>query len=164
MPEYALFFDAGRCVGCFTCEVACKQENNLPVGPRWIRVVQIGPRRKEGKIITSFSLVRCRHCSHPPCREACPVRAIDRTRNGVVLIDQELCIGCCECVEACPFGALQFHAAKGTVGKCTLCIDRIARGSIPSCVQHCPYHALFYGDLNEITFGRQKEKISRLAD
>jgi len=164
MAEYALFFDAERCVGCFTCEVACKQENNIPVGPRWIRMVQIGPRKKGVQISTSFSLIRCRHCSNPPCKRACPVKAIYRTENGVVLINQELCTGCRACMEACPFGALQYHAAKGTVEKCTLCIDRIIKGLIPSCAKHCPYHALSFGDLNEIVFERQAQKLNRLAD
>ncbi len=161
MATYSISFDAARCVGCFTCEVACKQENNLPVGPRWVRVMQVGPRKRDEQIVTHFSLIRCRHCSHPPCKEACSAKAIHRTENGVVLINQELCIGCRECVEACPFGALQYDAVTGTVGKCTLCLDRITNGSIPSCVQHCPYHALSFGDLNEITFERQKEKMNR---
>ena len=149
MTQYALLVDEKRCVGCQTCEVACKQENSLPVGPKWMAVIS---RIKEvdGKLVMSFSLIRCRHCANPPCIPACPTNAITTRTDGIVLIHQELCDGCMACIEACPFGAPQFNPEKNTVEMCTLCVHRIEKALKPACVQHCPSEALHFGDINEL--------------
>jgi Fe-S-cluster-containing dehydrogenase component len=77
---------------------------------------------------------------------ACPVAAISKRSDGIVLFSEELCIGCKACVEACPFGAPQYSSEKDIVRACTLCVERIDQGLKPSCVHHCPTNALYLGD------------------
>jgi formate dehydrogenase iron-sulfur subunit len=117
--------------------VACKQEHHLGIGPRLIRVMEESP---------FFIPVYCHHCAKPPCREACPVEAIFRNEKGVVLIKEESCIGCRECVTACPFGAMQFDDTKDTAVKCDLCLERIQEGQAPACSLICPTRCIDWGD------------------
>ena len=100
MEKISLIFDRKNCMGCHACEVACKQEHGLGVGPRLVYVLEKSP---------DFIPVYCHHCAKAPCKHACPVEAISRNEQGIVLIDGDLCIGCRECVEACPFGAMQYE-------------------------------------------------------
>lgn len=146
-----MFVDIEKCVGCQTCEVACKQANNLPVGPRPMRVMTVGPLMTDGKFHMHFVPMRCMHCGKPPCMEACPTGAITKRSDGIVVIDEASCTGCKLCVEACPFGAIKFNDDKNVVVKCTLCADRLDRGLQPMCVLHCPAQAIRIGDINELT-------------
>ena len=114
VKEYALMVNTEDCVGCNACEVACKQEHNLPVGPRWIRVYLDGPREIEGKLQLRYIVTHCMHCSDPLCRDACPVDAITKREDGLVLIDEELCIGCKDCIEACPWELCSLMRRKGS--------------------------------------------------
>lgn len=140
-----LLFDARECIGCFTCQVACKQEHDLPEGEDWMRISKIGPAKKGGRLTMTFAARRCRHCGRPPCRDACPAGAISRRADGIVLFNEELCIGCQACMEACPFGAPQYNAEKNVVRACNFCAERIDQGRQPSCVHHCPTKALRVG-------------------
>jgi Fe-S-cluster-containing dehydrogenase component len=149
--QYCLLFDSSKCFGCQICEVACKQENNIPRGPRLLRVIQLGPEEINGKLTLSFSLIRCRHCVKPICADVCPTKAIVKRADGIVLINPEQCIGCMACIEACPFSAPQFNPHKGVVEKCTLCAHRIDRGLKPACVEYCPSGAIIFGEINNIT-------------
>ena len=148
--QYSLLIDLERCCGCYACEVACKQENDIAAGVRWIRVVKKGPVRVGGKLSMSFVPIRCMHCGKPVCIDACPVGAITKRPDGIVLIDAELCNGCKQCIEVCPFGAPQFNPEKNVVEMCTLCVHRVDKGLLPNCVQHCPSRAMYFGDINEI--------------
>jgi len=150
----ALLVDTALCYGCYTCEIACKQEHNLPAGPRLIRVTKVGPRRVLGKLTMDFYPVHCMHCAKPACLEACPVDAISKRPDGVVLFHTEKCIGCLACVEACPFGVPQYNSVNNVVQNCDLCIRRIDNGLKPACVHHCPTGALFFGDVG--TFEKQR--------
>ncbi|HCU95410.1 MAG TPA: hypothetical protein DHU96_22940 [Actinobacteria bacterium] len=107
-------------------------------------------------------------CEDPPCVYVCPVGATFRTADGLVLVDQNVCIGCRTCMAACPYEARYFNwsdppkvtrlpskptpefpvpQVKGTVGKCVLCADRLPHGELPACVSGCPMGALYVGDL-----------------
>ena len=86
--EYALIVNTEDCVGGNTCEVACKQENNLPTGSRWIRVFPDSPRETDGKLQLRYIVTHCIHCSQPICKDACPVEAIIQRDDGIVLIDE----------------------------------------------------------------------------
>ncbi len=160
MSQYSILHNTELCVGCQACEIACKQENNITVGPRWIRIIQVGPKEVGGKLRMDFVMVQCRHCTRPACRDACPVDAITRRADGIVLIDAELCIGCDQCIEACPFGAPQLNPETNLVEMCTLCVHRIDNGLEPACVQACPYDALRFGDMNSL-IQEKREKYAR---
>ena len=157
--EYTLAVNTQDCVGCSACEIACKQEHNLPIGPRWIRVYPDGPREIEGKLQLRYIVTHCMHCSQPPCKDACPVEAIYKREDGIVLFDEELCIGCKDCIDACPLGVVQFDNAKEVAQKCDLCVDRLDRGLQPACVAACPSHCIYFGDITEITERLGKQKL-----
>lgn len=157
MAELSLLINKDLCFGCQTCEIACKQENNLGVGPRWIRVIEIGPKEIGRNLKMNYFPMRCLHCAKPVCQEACPTGAISKRGDGVVLINSELCSGCKACIQACPFGAPQWDPETNLVGKCTLCIQRIDRGLKPACVVACPTGAIHFGDINRLAELKRRE-------
>jgi Fe-S-cluster-containing dehydrogenase component len=142
MDKVALLVMSEDCMGCHACEVACKQEHGLEVGPRLMKVVERAPL---------FLPIYCHHCSRPPCQAACPVGAISRNELGIVLIDEEACIGCLACVEACPFGAAQFDEGRKVAVKCDLCQGRLAKGEEPACVRACPTRCIVWGGAESIS-------------
>jgi Fe-S-cluster-containing dehydrogenase component len=135
MADYKFVIKKNDCMGCHACEVACKMEHKLGVGPRLIRVIEKSPE---------FIPVYCHHCAKAPCIESCPEKAIYRNNKGLVLIDEEKCIGCRECLEACPFGAMQFSDDKECAVKCDLCVDRLDQGLKPACVNTCPTDCIVF--------------------
>jgi Fe-S-cluster-containing dehydrogenase component len=107
-------------------------------------------RYKDAKVEKAFFVPKlCNHCTHPACVQVCPVGATYRTKDGVVLIDHEYCIGCRYCVQACPYGARLFNEEQGVSDKCTWCYHRITRGLQPACVEVCPVGARVFGDMND---------------
>jgi Fe-S-cluster-containing dehydrogenase component len=156
--EFALFVNTVDCVGCHACEIACKQEYNLPVGPRLIKVLPDGPRQIDGKLQLRYKIACCLQCSHAPCQESCPVGAISTRNDGITVINYELCNGCKNCVEACPYGAMQFDEMKQVARKCDLCAGRLDNRLKPACVAVCPSHCIYFGDKKEITRRLKKEK------
>ncbi len=141
MDKLALIFNRTDCMGCHACEVACKQEHGLGVGPRLVRVVEKSP---------DFLPVYCRQCAKAPCGAACPVQAISRNEQGIVLIDETLCIGCRECLSSCPFGAMQFDDRRGSAVKCDLCLERLAEGRRPACMSVCPTRCIRFSEKKSI--------------
>lgn len=148
--EFTLVVNNENCVGCYACEIACKQENNLPVGPRLIRVNTDGPKQIDGKLQLRYKVALCLQCSDAPCQEACPVGAISTRNDGIVVIDEELCNGCQQCVESCPYGVMQFDDAANVARKCDLCTKRLDKGLKPACVAVCPSHCINYGDKKKL--------------
>ena len=135
MKNYSLMVDNEMCIGCQACEIACKQENNLPVGPRWIRALAVGPKEIGGELKMSFAVVRCHHCANPPCMEVCPTDAIEQRADGIVLIKPELCIGCEACRDICPVDAVDMVNGKAEVDLdwcigCGVCAVSCPTGSI----------------------------------
>lgn len=125
------------CTGCRTCELACSFRHERIFNPEKSRIRVV---RTEYGI--SYPVV-CHQCSRPPCIEACPTRAITKnSENGLVSIDESLCIGCGLCIEKCPFGAIALHPNKKVAIKCDLC------GGDPSCVKSCPERVLALVDVN----------------
>jgi anaerobic selenocysteine-containing dehydrogenase/Pyruvate/2-oxoacid:ferredoxin oxidoreductase delta subunit len=143
-----------KCVGCFTCEVACKQEHTLPIGIQWIKVLRHGPYLKDNRLLMDYSIRQCKHCDEPKCLAACPEKAIYKRPDGLVLIHEELCSGCQLCQEACPFDAMTFDKKKQVVGKCTMCVHSLDQDIEPTCIKHCPTHAL--NIINELGCGSMK--------
>lgn len=144
-----LHYDADLCLGCHSCEVACKVEHNLPVGVNRVRVITEGPTIVDGELKLSFKHVRCLHCPHPPCIQACPTGAIKKRPDSIVFIDQSLCNGCQECAEVCPYNAIGFHPHNHWAEICDLCAKRLDNGLSPFCVQYCMSGALFFGTEDE---------------
>jgi len=141
MKKISLVIFRKDCMGCHACEVACKQEHDLDVGPRLIRVIETP---------SEFIPVYCHHCTKAPCLESCPVDAIVRDGRGIVLIDNELCIGCRECLEACPFGAMQFDDQAEVAVKCDLCIERLKNNGQPACSKACATQCILWGDTKKL--------------
>jgi anaerobic dimethyl sulfoxide reductase subunit B (iron-sulfur subunit) len=135
--------DLARCVGCGACVLACRMENQLPMGVSWRRVLQVNQPRIGGGPTYHLS-VACHHCENPPCVGACPSGALKKGSDGLVLLDSDRCIGCRYCEMACPFGAPSFDVDARVMTKCHLCHHRLAEGSSPACVVACPTEALGY--------------------
>ena len=169
--------DNERCIGCGRCVVACKLENKVPWEPEYNRTwVERYVITEDGEIFVdspnagrdafdadyrnlkyqnlkvgkSFFVPKlCNQCDNPPCVTVCPVGATYMTEDGVVLIDQEHCIGCRYCLQACPYGARFALPDKKVVDKCTWCYHRITKGIVPACVEACPVGARIFGDLRD---------------
>lgn len=143
MSNNNIYLNKKRCIGCFACEVHCKTNNNLPPGPRFCRIIASDDHVAGGRPKTEFSFKPCFHCDTPWCVPVCPTGAMQkRGKDGIVFIEQSLCIGCKFCITACPWGAPQWNGATRTVMKCDHCKDRIDQGLRPACVTKCTAHAL----------------------
>ena len=157
MKRLAFYFDSSSCSGCKTCQMACKDKNDLGPGQVWRRVYEVtgGGWKKRGATwqqdVFAYNLsMSCNHCEDPICAENGPTHALFKRADGIVQIDQKLCIGCKYCSWVCPYGAPQFNPGKGVMGKCDFCADYIDQGKNPSCVDACPMRALDFGDYQEL--------------
>ena len=103
----------------------------------------------------------CLHCADAPCKNACPVDAILRDAKGLVLIDNDLCIGCKECLAACPFGAMQFDDDQETAVKCDLCVERLKNDQAPACYSVCPTRCISWGATKELSDRLVQEALPR---
>jgi Fe-S-cluster-containing dehydrogenase component len=159
LQQNYLWSDPSRCIGCYSCEVACMLEHDLPAGPRPIRIIQIGPLEHKGELIMTYQPASCLHCQAPACVEACPTGAMHKRADGLVLSDFDLCIGCQTCAIACPFGVPQLNPGSGKITKCDGCADRVDQGLTPACVLTCPTGALSF--LNPVMKAqRARERFS----
>ena len=184
---YVFVVDVRKCIGCGRCVVACKIENDVPEG--YYRTWVERYAWKNGKVEvdspgggTKFGVKQaeksyfvpklCNHCERPPCVQVCPVGATYKTPDGVVLVDENYCIGCRYCIQACPYGARYLYPPDGprvsrrnTADKCTWCYHRIRRGLKPVCVEVCPTGARNFGDLmdpNDPIHELLKERVAVL--
>ncbi len=164
MAEMAIFYDASKCTACKGCQVACKQWNQLPspltaeefeftksyqspleVSPdTWI-IMTFDEVDLDIGVEWNFMRRACFHCGDAACLQACPVGAISKKDSGAVVIDQEKCIGCQYCTNACPFDIPKWKEAENKTFKCWLCQDRLANDRHPGCVTTCPTGALSFG-------------------
>jgi anaerobic dimethyl sulfoxide reductase subunit B (iron-sulfur subunit) len=158
--QLAFYFDASACGNCKACQVACQDKNGLPSYLRWRRVVQYAggtwtPSPHHAGVmvpnIFSYSIsISCMHCEQPACAEVCPAAAITKREDGIVLVDQDKCIGCRYCEWACPYGAPQFDEKTKVMSKCTFCEDLLAQGKNPACVDACVMRCIHFGELDEL--------------
>lgn len=157
-PEKFLFHDPALCMGCHSCEIACKLEHDLPAGVNRVRMVTEGPKMVDGELELHYDRIGCMHCARPPCINACPTSAIKKRPDGIVQIDESRCTGCQTCAEVCPYDAIEFHPEKNWAELCDLCAHRLDDELLPFCVKHCLSGALFYGTGEE--FKQRLEKVA----
>ena len=181
--KLGLVVDLDTCVGCHACAVACKEWN---MGGHMAPLTDLEPYGRDpdgvwfnrihtfeagvehtgrGTSRTTHFPRSCLHCETPDCVTVCPTGAsYKRAEDGIVLVNEDLCIGCKLCSWACPYGAREFDQDVKTMKKCTLCIDRIYNENleevdrVPACVMVCPVSARHFGDL-----GDPKSNVSRLV-
>jgi len=182
--------DCTKCIGCGSCVRACKEENDVVKDPYhfrcWVeRYVYLKgeekpkidspnggydsfpDKYKEEEVSKAFFVPKlCNQCAVPACVQVCPVGATYQTKDGVVLVDNDYCIGCRYCIEACPFGARYMNDETGCADKCTWCYHRITKGLKPACVEACPVEARIFGDLkdknSDISKFVEKYRVSEL--
>lgn len=161
MKQYGFYVDSSKCTGCKTCQISCKDEKDLPLGPKFRRIYEYGGGTwtKQGNLWTQnvynyYLSIACNHCAEPTCVAGCPTGAMHkREEDGLVVVNQDTCVGCRYCEMRCPYGAPQFDAAKKVMTKCDGCYERVAKGQKPVCVESCPQRAL---DFDDITLLREK--------
>jgi tetrathionate reductase subunit B len=186
---YGMGIQIDKCIGCGRCVEACKDENEVPREPfffrTWVERYSINSNneatvqnlderlatgRQQGtevEQVRSFFVPKlCNQCDNPPCVQVCPVSATFKTVDGVILVDNERCLGCRYCIQACPYGARYLHPVRKTADKCTFCYHRIAKGLSPACVEVCPSQARIFGDLRTkasvLTRFKRMNKLHRL--
>ncbi|HET9755284.1 MAG TPA: 4Fe-4S dicluster domain-containing protein [Candidatus Limnocylindrales bacterium] len=177
--RWVMVIDLRRCDGCGKCTKACQATHYLEPDQTWLKVYKL-----KSSAGTEYFMPRlCMHCEDAPCLRVCPVGATFKNAGGVVLVDQDKCIGCRLCMSACPYEARYFNwieptkrpplavlptpefpapQRKGTVGKCTFCVHSTSHGELPSCVESCPMEAIYIGDLDAdvATNGPQTVRLS----
>lgn len=149
MGKLGFYFDLTACIGCRTCQVACKDRNNLDVGVifRKVRTYQTG-KYPDARLYHYSGA--CNHCAEAKCVKGCPTGALHYVADGTVQHDKNKCIGCKYCMWNCPYGAPQYVEESGIIGKCDSCIDLREAGGNPACVDSCVMRCLKFGDLDEL--------------
>ncbi|MGL4614099.1 MAG: sulfate reduction electron transfer complex DsrMKJOP subunit DsrO [Shewanella sp.] len=157
--RYGMVIDLRRCVGCQACTVACTLENQPPLGQFRTTVQQYEVSQQDASTPPAFLMLPrlCNHCENPPCIPICPTGATFQREDGIVVVNNEWCVGCGYCVHACPYDARFINHETNCADKCTFCAHRLEAGLLPACVETCVGEARVIGDLND-----PKSQISQL--
>lgn len=178
--KWVMVIDLAKCRNARQCVKACQGAHHLRPHEYHINTLAM----QETKTTAPYYMPKpCQHCDNPPCVSVCPVDATYKRQDGIVLIDNERCIGCRFCMAACPYSARMFHwqvpveadadkgktynvelnipQKKGTISKCLFSADRLREGKLPYCVSACPNGVFYFGDENEdtVTNGTTKETV-----
>lgn len=181
--KFVMVIDLARCKNARKCVTACQKMHHLPEDKEWLQVKLM----KESEDAAPYWFPKtCFHCDNPPCVKVCPVNATFKRQDGLVLIDNERCIGCKFCMAACPYSTRVFNwdepdlpeeimclesspetsvpSKIGTVEKCDFCPDMAREGKLPDCVTSCPNGVFYFGDQNEdvVTNGDETVRFSEL--
>lgn len=178
--KWVMVIDLSKCRNARMCMAACQNAHQLRPEQHHINVLSMQDTENTAPY---FMPKPCYHCDNPPCTKVCPVDATFKRSDGIVLIDNERCIGCRFCVAACPYSARVFNwfdpkdaendkdlvydielnvpQKRGTISKCLFSADRLRKGELPYCVSACPNGVYYFGDLNEdaVTNGTTKETV-----
>ena len=181
--KFVMVIDLARCRNARNCITACQKMHHLPEDKEWITVKLMKDSEKGAPY---WFPKTCFHCDNPPCVKVCPVNATFKRDDGLVLIDNERCIGCKFCMAACPYSTRVFNwdepeqpeeiqamahspeqslpSRVGTVEKCDFCPDMVRLGKLPDCVTACPNGVFYFGDENEdvVTNGEDTVRLSAL--
>jgi Fe-S-cluster-containing dehydrogenase component/formate-dependent nitrite reductase membrane component NrfD len=146
--RYGFVIDQDRCIGCHACTVACKEEHQVPLGVfrTWVKYIEKGEFPHTSR---HFGVMRCNHCDDAPCSTICPTNALYRRSDGIIDFDNQRCIGCKSCMQACPYDALYIDPNNNTAAKCNFCAHRVEAKLEPACVIVCPTQAILAGDLDD---------------
>ncbi len=174
-----MIIDLDKCVGCHACAIACRAEWEVPVGKdsadrerKRNFVKRLGPSNTPHGLSSTYYPALCNHCDKPACVDVCPADKVEVTFkdaktgatktmavaatwkdpfNGTVQIDKERCLGCGACADACPYDARYVNedGDEPKADKCTFCVERVAEGLEPACVQTCLARARIFGDLSD---------------
>jgi Fe-S-cluster-containing dehydrogenase component len=182
--KFVMVIDLAKCKNARKCVSACQEGHRLPVDMEWIKVYLL----QDSEQTAPYWFPRpCFHCDNPLCVSVCPVGATYKRSDGIVLVDNERCIGCKFCMTGCPFSARQFNwkkperdqngeieyspetnipAKEGTVGKCVFCADKLRKGELPRCVSACPMGVIYFGDMIEdtVTNGTDTVRFAELLE
>ncbi len=174
MSEMAILFDSSKCTACKGCQVACKCWNNLPsptglnecasaftgtyqnppdINGNTRLIITFDERDTDSQkgVAWAFGRRSCQHCTNAACVTVCPSGTLYKDKEtGMVTVDESKCIGCQRCSAACPYDVPQYGGSKGTINKCTGCVDRIQNGMEPACVATCQPNALQFGERDEM--------------
>jgi len=183
--KFVMVIDLSRCKNVRACQSACDHMHQVHPGQNWIKVLKM---QDADNTAPYWEPTTCMHCDEPPCVKVCPVDATFKRQDGIVLIDNNRCIGCRFCMAACPYSTRVFNweaplteekdllskqqnscetslpQKKGTVGKCDFCPDMTRKGELPHCVSACPNGVFFFGDENEdsVTNGAETFRFTEL--
>ena len=181
--SFVMIIDLARCKNARKCVSACQKMHHLAPEDEWIKVFLM---QDSDDTAPYWFPKPCFHCNQPPCVKVCPVGATYKRTDGIVLVDNERCIGCKFCMTACPYSSRVFQwkevehkdemadmhyspetstpSKVGTVGKCDFCPDMARQGKLPDCVTACPNGVLFFGDKNEdiVSNGSESYRFSQL--
>jgi Fe-S-cluster-containing dehydrogenase component len=180
--KFVMVIDLSKCANARQCVAACQEGHLLPKDHEWMKIYML----QDDNLTAKYWFPRpCFHCDKPMCVSVCPVGATYKRADGIVLVDNQRCIGCKFCMTGCPYSARVFNwkdpevkvpeghvydpetnipAVEGTVGKCVFCADNLRIGKLPRCVQACPMGVLYFGDLLEdtVTNGIETIRFSKL--
>lgn len=189
--KFVMVVDLAKCKNALKCQESCNKNHYITGQNAWIKVYKM----QEDKDTAPYWMpTTCQHCDEPACVTVCPVDATFKRRDGIVLIDNEQCIGCRFCMAACPYGTRVFNwsepdqewlmaladhdpthspehagspSVKSTVDKCDFCPHAIEQNELPHCVAACPNDVFYFGDMYEdvVTNGsRQSVQLSKLLE
>jgi formate dehydrogenase iron-sulfur subunit len=162
--------DTTRCIGCRRCEAACNKANGLPTPKTSFEDTSVFEEKRKPYVadVQSYTVVnrfegedgkpvyrkvQCMHCDEPACVTACPVAALTKSKEGPVVWNEKLCIGCRYCITACPFYVPAFEyssAFEPRIQKCFMCNQRIKDGLLPACAEACPVEAIQFGKRKDL--------------
>lgn len=154
---WGMVIDLRKCIGCQACTVACSIENQIPIG-KFRTIVSTYEVERSG-VSRRVNLPRlCNHCKTPACTQVCPTQATHKRADGIVVVDNTMCIGCGYCIQACPYEARFINPRTRTADKCTFCLHRLEAGLYPACVETCVGEARVFGNFND-----PQSEVSRLV-